>query len=485
MNANRKTAKKTKEEEGRAPEFRARIFEVVSEQLTEEQIEKVLDSHKIINKYAWICHDKDTYTKTDEKKNPEHKAGTLKTRHYHVVMQLSTPEEIRIIAKWFDVPPNLVEVPKGKGDRFLDKVAYLTHESEKEQAKGKYRYPDDEVYANFDWRAKIDERSMNKVKYGKQDVTPKDRMRYAVLREGKTLRECEEENPLLFAEDIEKLKKLRGQYLMSCDPPMYRVNFFVQGDGGMEKGLLCRALARSLFPNLTEDDEIFFVVGANGVGFEGYDGQPVIIWNDKRSYELVKMLGGVGNVFDVFDTFPTKSKQNVKYSSVNLINAVNIVNADQSYTEFLDGLAGEYTDRDGHFHKAEDKSQSYRRFPMMIILHEEDYDMLINKGYMDNTRNFMEYYKYQHIRGNFARISQKCHDRTIAQKFEAQTIAPVVEQHNLIADKLTKQVDDMAALETEFADYGTYSKEVVYVQGSMEVDKDGFIKVSEGEVPFD
>lgn len=470
------------EEERRVPTFRARIFEVVSEQLTAERIEEVLESHKIISRYAWIDHNKDEYKKADERKNPEHKAGTLKASHHHIVMQLSTPEEIRIIAKWFDVPTNLVEVPKGRGDTFLDKVKYLTHESEKEQAKGKYLYPDEEVHANFDWRAALDALEMNKVKYGKKDVTPKERMRYAVLKEGKTLRECNSEDPLLFAEDMDKLKKLRGQYLMGCTPPACRINFFVQGSGGIGKGLLCRALARALFPNLTDDDEIFFIVGANGVGFEGYDGQPVIIWNDKRSYELVKMLGGVGNVFDVFDTFPTKSKQNVKYSSVNLINAVNIVNADQSYTDFLDGLAGEYTDRDGHFHKAEDKSQSYRRFPMMIVLHEEDYDMLINKGYMDNTRNFMEYYKYQHIRGNFAKINQKCHDKAIAQKFEAQTIAPVVEQHNLIADKLTKQVDDMAALEAEFADYGTVQD--VKVQEIISPEEENRIDLAEAEKEY-
>lgn len=98
-------------------------------------------------------------------------------------------------------------------------------------------------------------------------------------------------------------------------------------------------------------------LGAEGVSFDGYDGQPVIIWNDCRAGELIKTLGGRGNVFNVFDTHPSKGKQNIKYGSVNLVNRVNIVNSVQSYTEFLDGLAGEYTDRDGKQIVAEDKTR--------------------------------------------------------------------------------------------------------------------------------
>lgn len=490
MNENKNIAKK-REEAGGADSLRARVFEVVSlsEYLTQERIESVLREHnKTINKYAWILHNKDPYLEEDEKKNPEHKAGTLKPAHYHVVLQMSNPTELRLISEWFGVPPQFIEIPKGKDKyKFLDKVGYLPHDSEKEQKLGKYLYPDKEIHANFDFRASLNERLTNKVKYGKADVTPKERMRYEVLVEGKTLRQCKKENPILFSDDLEKLKKLRGQYLMGAEPPLFRINFYVQGDGGIGKGLLCRALARALYPHLTDDDDIFFPVGAKGVGFEGYDGQPVIIWNDKRSWELVQMLGNVGNVFDVFDTFPTKSKQNIKFGYTSLINSVNIVNADQSYKEFLDGLAGEYVDRDGHFHKAEDKSQSYRRFPLMLVLHEEDYDMLINKGYMDDTRNFMEYYMYSHIRGNFSTIHQRIHDKATISKYETKTLEPVIEHHSAIVDKLTAKEDDLEAIEKEFADYGTYEEEVKYVQGEFVTDANGFIQVDEDmekELPF-
>lgn len=129
---------------------------------------------------------------------------------------------------------------------------------------------------------------------------------------------------------------------------------------------------------------------------------------------------------------------------------------------------------------------------LTLILHEEDYDMMINKGYIDGTRNFMEYYAYNHIRGNFARISQKCHDRAIARKYEDKAIAPVLDQHNAIVEKLsTQDGNDIAALDAEFADYGTIPeppKEVRYTQGTMETDADGFMRVTEemlAELPFD
>lgn len=468
--------------------LRSRVFEVVSSQITEEQINNAIDSHKIVKKYAWIWHDKDVYTAEDERKNPAHKAGTIKERHAHVVLQMSTAAYVKDVARWFGVPENLVEVPKGGKNKFLDKVRYLTHESDKEQKAGKYRYPDEDVHANFDWRAELDVVDANKVKYGKAEVTAKERMRYAVLVEGKTLRECDAEDPLLYSDDVDRLKKLRGEYLAKCEPPAFRMNFFVEGQGGMGKGLLSRALARMLYPG-ANDKDIFFEVGENGAGFLGYDGQPVVIWHDKRSWELIKLLGGRGNVFNVFDTFPSGSRQNVKYGSINLINAVNIVDADQSYTDFLDGLAGEFTDRDGNFYKAEDKSQSYRRFPMMFVLHESDYDLLMNKGFLENTREFEQFVKYAHIRGSFARIAQATKDPAIQQALGAKMLSPAVERYNGLVEQVKHRGEDEALIAEMMEQYGTVpekEREVRYVQGELEVDKDGFIYVPEGEpLPFE
>ena len=477
-------------EKGEEKGLRSRVFEVVSSQITEELIEDALESHKIVKKYAWICHDKDQYTQADEKKNPEYKAGTLKTIHYHVVLQLSTAAFLKDVAKWFGVPENLVEIPKGNDKyKFLDKVEYLPHSSEKEQAKGKYRYPDEAVHANFDWRAELDTRDMNKVKYGKQEVSAKERMRYAVLMEGKTLKQCKNDNPLLYAEEEKKLQSLRGRYLIDALPPSFRLNFYVEGDGGLGKGFLCRALARMICPDIEDDDEIFYEVGNGNSTFAGYDGQPVIIWHDARVGKLISALGDRGNVFNVFDTFPSRCIQNIKYGATNLINRINIVDGAESYIDFLNGLSGEYTDWHGEYHKAENKAQSYRRFPMMFVVRESEYDLLLNKGFLDNTREFEEYYRYDHIRGSFAKIREKCNSEALARKYEAQLLSVPMEQYTAVVDKLTATGDDEAALDLEFADYGKPKKEepqVVYVQGTMETDENGFMRVPDDEeLPFD
>lgn len=52
--------------------------------------------------------------------------------------------------------PNYIEFPKGR-DAFGDCCEYLTHENERQQEKGKYLYSDEEVKANFDFRALVNE----------------------------------------------------------------------------------------------------------------------------------------------------------------------------------------------------------------------------------------------------------------------------------------------------------------------------------------
>ncbi len=186
-----------------------------------------------------------------------------------------------------------------------------------------------------------------------------------------------------------------------------------------------------MYPDVENDDDIFFEVGAKNVPFEGYDGQPVIIWNDRRSYDLLDELGSRGNVFDVFDTHPRRGKQNVKYGSISLVNTYNIVNSVEDYTTFLDGLAGEYTDRSGTLHRVEDKAQSRRRFPFIIPLHESDFDILMNKGFYEGTREYEQYIEYRNIRGNMQVIREACvGNEKLARQIETMTLSPVKYLHD-------------------------------------------------------
>ena len=413
---------------------------------------KIALAHKTISKYAYVYHNKDKYTKEDEEKNPKHKAGDVKPPHYHIVIEMKVLTPLETIANWFCVENQYVEMKKGRG-AFLDCVQYLTHEHENQVALGKHRYKDKEICANFDFRTELDKYLAQKIKYGKC-ITDKEQMRLNVLLNGMTLIQCQEENALLYSEDMEKLKKLRLQYLYNQNPPTTRINYYISGRGGLGKGLCSRALARSLFPDLKNDDEIFFIVGDSKATFEGYDGQPVIIWDDMRAFDLLTVLGSRGNVFNVLDTHPTKQRQNIKYGSINLCNTVNIINSVQSYIEFLDGLAGEYTTKGGEVIKSEDKNQSYRRVPFIINLHESDFDLLVNRGFMEHNKNFQEYDEYKNITGNFQKVRVALRqNEELAKKIESNMLQIPKQKYDEVIIKNEIEIDEDEVLK-QFADYG-------------------------------
>lgn len=431
---------------------KARIFNIMQyekhpetgEELLNEDTIKIALAHKTIKEWAYILHDKDHYSQADEESNPEHTQDKVKPPHWHIVLKCSNAVEVGNIAKWFGIAENFVDIPKGAGaGKFLDCVEYLTHENAKQRALGKHRYDDSEVKASFDFRAKLDKRNENKVKYGR-DLDETQQMLYDVMYNGMTLRQCEKTDPFIYMDNLDKLKKYRLDYITRQKPPENRVNYYLYGKGGVGKDLMSRALARALFPQYEDDDDIFFVVGAGQVTFDGYDGQPVLIWSDRRAGGLIKALGGRENLFNVFETHPTKQRQNIKYGSVNLCNLVNIVNGQESYSAFLDGIAGAYTDRDGNTHEAEDKGQSYRRFPFIIPLHDIDFDLMINKGYIDNDRTlFSEYYTYNSIRGNMQKIVMKCGgENELSRKVSSKVLKPITDKHEEAIKKQEKEIDE-------------------------------------------
>lgn len=377
--------------------------------ITEECIKNGL-AHKSIKRYGYVLHDKDPITTMDFNRNKESyvsqglSIGDVKPAHYHIILECPNQVELSSISKWFSVPENYIDIPKGRG-AFLDCVRYLTHESEKEQNEGKHLYTDDCIVSNFNFRQEITIMEERRLKYG-GDLTDTDMLLYDVMYSGKTLRMAMDENNLIYMKNIDKFRKCRGEYLSRVAPmPSHRINYYIEGKGGVGKGIMSRILAKSLYPHL-EDEECYFMIGAANATFEDYDGQPVIIWEDCRAVDVLTKLNGRGNTFAVLDPFPKKVKQNVKYSSTTLINSINIINGIQSYEEFLDGLAGEYTDSNSISHKSEDKNQAYRRFPFIIKVREEDFDLLINKGYAEGTREYTQYLKLKSMQASMKRLAQ-------------------------------------------------------------------------------
>lgn len=407
---------------------------------------KLCISHKTIKQYAYIRHDKDTYT-IDDKKNG-YEVGKSKPAHWHIVLKTDAAIEIDTIAKWLNIPSQYVDVPHGRG-AFLDCVQYLTHESSKEQSKGKHLYSDDEIKSNFDFREALDKREESKLKNNDLDI--REQMRFDVLYEGKTLQQCRKEDSSNYLNDCFMLEKYRHKYLTEhAEMPPLRINFYIDGKGGIGKNTASKLIAKVLYPDL---EKPYFEVGASGVSFQHYDGEPVIIWNDKRASNFITEFGRAGT-FDLLDLHPTDSVQNVKYGSTRLINQINIINGVESFNDFLDGLSGEYKDKFGTFHKAEDKSQSYRRLPIILCLRETDFDCLLNKGVVNGTREFTQYLAYKNIVGSFSKVAQKLEGE--AQIVVAQNmLEPAVDGVKKIKDKETQKISDVNDIPEEFKSYGT------------------------------
>ena len=471
---------------------KARIFFIMQyekhpetgEQLwSQAQIEEGLD-HKTIKEWAWVYHDKDVWSEDDELDNPKHVAGQVKPPHWHVALNMpKNNTEVEVIARWFGVPMNFVEMKRGAG-AFLDCVEYLTHEHPNQQLLGKTLYPDEEIHSNFEWRQALDEKNISRARYGTA-LDRKTMLRMSVLNGELSVRDVEKKYPVNFMQDMDKLYKLRLEYIKGANPPRQRFNYYLCGDGGIGKGSASICLARSLYPELENDEDIFFIVGAESTTFEGYDGQPVIIWEDCRSYELIQKLGSRGNVFSVFERFPKKQRQNVKFGSVNLINEVNIVNSVQPYEEFLNGLVGEYIDKDGVERKAEasQKQQSYRRFPFIMPLRADDFDILINKAFLTGSkdpRDYMNYLKYEGIRGNFATLLEANPDRVTVVNLASKMVRPALEAQTEKKNSFTEKVFN----ESDFSDYGVIPEPKETIEGQMGIDD--FIDVpDDGENPFE
>lgn len=400
--------------------------------ITDKQIENGL-SHKVITEYAYVWHDRDVYTKDEENPNrPWVVAGKRKPKHVHIVLWFKYQYPIKSIAKWFGVSPNQIDVPKyGRTHSvFIDQCIYITHESEKQQKLGKYRYPDSAVKSNFDFRMEIDASTTST--YGSAKFKRiKSQMENAVMRGEKSLRDVYREEPDIYRIDLKRLQMLRADYLTNRAPmPEFRMNFYVSGPGGAGKDVLCEALARSFFPDRDPEDFIFRA-GAQGVKLDHYDGQEVVIWSDMRGFDLIKDLSGRGNVFNVFDTHPRRISQNVKYASVNLVNQINIVNSVQPYQEFMNSLANEYTDKTGTLHTAEDKVQAYRRFPIILPISMDDINsitMLINEGFFGGS--FEKFVRMENVQTNISNLIQarKLRDdqRTIVEQHETKPILDAV-----------------------------------------------------------
>lgn len=464
-----------------------RVFEVVCDEyhpitgellLSEDKIIEALE-HKTIKDYAYIMHNADIYTQDDEDKEKKYlkqlyydgcadavglsledfieskltkRTDTHKADHWHVVIRCDRNPAVEEVAKWFGVPANFIHLPKGRG-AFLDKCEYLTHENEKQQALEKHLYDDCEVHANFDFRKSVDEHVARRLKYGKRagNISDGDIMQLHVMQDGWSMRRCRQEDPLTYIKVRNKLPNLRLDYLLDQPPQPFRISIYVDGPGGLGKGSICQYIGERLFPDA---ERPCFVVGNDPkVAFDGYDGEPVLIWEDYRAYKFISQFTREGT-FAIFDSHPKVQSQQVKNSRIVLQNFVNIVNGVEPYADFLDGLAGEYIDKNGVEHIAEDKNQVYRRFQQIICIRENEYDVLFNRGFIDRDSHlYNQYDLYNRVTGSMSQAMQRLEGKA-KEHILINMSQPAVDCYHMIESSHENKISEVEDIPDEFKHYG-------------------------------
>lgn len=457
-----------------AETIKGRIFRVVSNlvhpdtgaSLISLDRVKAVVSRSSVYRYAWVVHDKDRYTKVETETNPRAIPGKLKPRHVEIVIEYRNQTSVGTVARSFTLPPNQIEVKKGRG-AFLDCCEYLTHEREDQHALGKYRYPDAEIQANFSFREMVDAHAASRTKQsgdGAVKMTAVDRLAMAIQNDGLTLSDAEQLDPLSFNRGELRLKRARSTYLAKQPQPPMRINIYLYGEGGTGKDALARALARQLIPGdwIPGVKEPFFVLGGDNVAWEGYDGELIVIIEEARAGSLIKAFGRK-ELFAFLNPFPARQKLNIKNASVLPVNVITIMTGPDDFETFLDGLAGEYTDKSGTQFTAENKNQSYRRIPMILPVRDDEFDIMVNKGFVDNTNEYREYYTYNGVRQNMRQVLTRVkgiQDPTLRSMtqlaIEAKQVAPIIEQHQRIVSSASSEREDPDALVAEFSSLGEF-----------------------------
>jgi len=182
---------------------RIRRFRVTSQTLTRSSIADALDRPNV-ERYAGIVHDKDPGV----------------TTHAHVVVEMRDARTFETVANMLGVPLTLVRAVVGqKGDlhSFARAVRYLTHESPTEQAKGKHRYADNEVFASegYAWRAEIDALS---VREGHQPPLL-DRLMLQILQGDRSALSVLDEFPYMYVRHEAVLHKFESKFLTTHATP--------------------------------------------------------------------------------------------------------------------------------------------------------------------------------------------------------------------------------------------------------------------------
>ena len=88
-------------------------------------------------------------------------------------------------------------------------------------------------------------------------------------------------------------------------------------------------------------------------------------------------------------------------------------------------------------------------------MHEEDYDLLVNSGYLENNKNFQEFEEYKNITGNFQKVRVRLRkNEEMAKQIESEMLQLPKQKYDEIISRENEEVENLEDILKEFKDYG-------------------------------
>lgn len=275
------------------------------------KLDSIFEQKRCILLYSYIIHDKDTYTKEDEKRNPEHKEGMLKPAHIHLLLKFDSPQHFDNIGKWFGVSANFVSKLIGGWE---SAVVYQVHRN----APDKYQYSIDEVTANFNVQAVIDK--SNQKQYLEKIL---EDILDGTIREYNKTKEIDQLTLVHHAKEINEAFKIRSEHLQATWKERNTECIFITGKSGVGKTTLAKKIA-------TEKGMEYFISSGSNDIMDGYCQEPCIVLDELRPSSLG--LSDLLKLLDNHTATSVKSRYKNKFVHCELIIITSILDIDTFYT---------------------------------------------------------------------------------------------------------------------------------------------------------
>jgi len=394
---------------------------------------------------------------------PHKNVGDDKEVHVHVALQLATNRCIDEIARWFGIPPYLIDIPKGRG-AFEDCMDYLVHRKQKQ----KYQYNPADVISDLDYQHWLDNRTVKEELHEKYHMSVEDMndILNEVALNGVTLRQAEEMVSVpVFLRNQKLFRQARDKYIYEHIPmPAPRMVFYIDSDGKSGAGksvctrAFCKQLARDYGADITKSmdelKEYIYKAGKKGVAWQRYDGQPIVYIDDRNAVSMLKEFGGHEGVKNLLDLFPEKDSENIKYGDTVITAKYIVINGIQPFNEFLNGLNGSFKTKGGDRITSDaDVTQYARRFTGIMKINPEYIVMMFNRGIMMDTDEYKEFVTICARKANFVNAIQKLQgDAQVA--VETRVLAPAIETIREIDKKQKGKITKVDDIPMEFWEYG-------------------------------